>query len=111
VHLSADDRKAERFFAPHGMTDLPRISDPAGKLYEAFGLTRADWRQYINFESILRTLTASLKGHWAGLPAGDVQRMPGVFLIVNGEILKSFRHKRVSDRPDYLRLATLDQTK
>lgn len=47
-----------------------------------------------------------MDGNFVGLPAGDVQRMPGAFLIHNGEIQKSFRHKLVSDRPDYLDLAT-----
>ena len=38
--------------------------------------------------------------------AVDVQRMPGAFLLRNGEVLKAFRHKLVSDQPDYLTLAT-----
>jgi hypothetical protein len=32
--------------------------------------------------------------------------MPGTFLLQNGEILKAFRHKLVSDRPDYVKMAT-----
>lgn len=40
------------------------------------------------------------------MPAGDVIRMPGIFLIQNGEIRKAFRHRLVSDRPDYLEMAT-----
>jgi hypothetical protein len=76
-------------------------------LYKAFGLLHADWRQYINAESILRMLIAWLNGHWAGMPAGDMERMPGTFLLVNGEMRKAFRHKLVSDRPDYLGMATL----
>jgi hypothetical protein len=32
--------------------------------------------------------------------------MPGAFLLQHDRILKSFRHKLVSDRPDYLDLAT-----
>lgn len=105
VHLSTDDQKAEKFFAPHGLADLPRAGDPEGKLYEEFGLTRGRWSQYINYESILRMLIAWLEGHWAGKPEGDVERMPGVFLVVEGEIRKAYRHKLVSDRPDYLAMA------
>ncbi len=107
MHLSSDERKAEKFFAPHALEDVPRIADPEGRLYQAFGLVRANLRQYINPESILRMVKAWLDGHWAGLPAGDVERMPGVFLMVNGEICRAFRHKLVSDRPDYLALATV----
>jgi hypothetical protein len=33
--------------------------------------------------------------------------MPGVFLIHRSAIVKSFRHKLVSDRPDYVALANL----
>jgi hypothetical protein len=98
--------KANGFFAPHGLADVPRIGDPDGHLYGAFGLLHAEWRQYINYESIVRMLTAWLRGHWAGLPAGDMERMPGTFLLVNGEIREAFRNKLVSDRPDYLGMAT-----
>jgi len=99
--------KAQKFFDPYGLGEVPRVSDPQGRLYEAFGLTKANWRQYINTESILRMLIAWLEGHGAGAPAGDVERMPGVFLLVNGEIRKAFRHNLVSDQPDYLDFAEI----
>jgi hypothetical protein len=105
VHLGTEE-KANAFFTPYGLEDTPRFADPDGRLYEAFGLARAELRQYLNQESILRMLIAWLNGHFVGLPAGDVQRMPGAFLVKDGEIRKSFRHKLVSDRPDYLELAT-----
>jgi peroxiredoxin len=105
VHLGTEE-KANSFFTPYDLQDCPRFSDPEGKLYEAFGLSRAELKQYLNQESILRMLVAWLNGHFVGLPAGDVQRMPGAFLVRDGEVLKSFRHKLVSDRPDYLALAT-----
>jgi hypothetical protein len=107
VHLSNDEAKALKFFAPHKLEDVHRFADPEARLYQAFGLVRADWRQYFNLESIGRMLGAWLNGHRAGLPAGDVERMPGVFLLTNGEIRKAFRHKLVSDRPDYLSLANV----
>jgi peroxiredoxin len=105
VHLGTEE-KGNSFFTPYGLQDCPRFADPEGKLYEAFGLARAELKQYLNQESILRMLVAWLNGHFVGLPAGDVQRMPGAFLVRDGELLKSFRHKLVSDRPDYLALAT-----
>lgn len=105
VHLSADEAKTQKFFAGYHLQDAPRSADPHGRLYDAFGLTKGKWRQYINMESILRMLIAWLEGHWAGAPAGDVERMPGAFLVVRGEIRKAFRHKLVSDRPDYLEMA------
>jgi hypothetical protein len=70
-------------------------------------LTHAKWHQYFNYESIGRMLIASLRGHWAGVPGGDVERMPGTFLMQNNEMQKAFRNKLVSDRPDYLEMAAL----
>jgi peroxiredoxin len=105
VHLGTEE-KAKWFFKPYGLLDVPRLSDPEGHLYQAFGLLRAELRQYLNSESILRMLNAWFRGHFVGFPAGDIERMPGAFLINRGEIQKAFRHKLVSDRPDYLALAT-----
>jgi hypothetical protein len=104
VHLGTEEQ-ANSFFTSYGLEDTPRFADPDGQLYESFGLVRADLRQYLNQESILRMLVAWLHGHFVGLPAGDIQRMPGAFLVKDGEIRKAFRHKLVSDRPDYLALA------
>ena len=105
MHLGTEERAA-RFFAPYKLDDLPRFADPSGKLYQAFGLTQAELRQYLNSESIYRMLLSWLDGNFIGLPAGDVQQMPGAFLIRGGRLLKGFRHKLVSDRPNYLDLAT-----
>lgn len=105
MHVGSEERAA-KFFAPYKLDDLPRFSDPEGKLYEAFGLTHAELRQYLNRESITRMVFSWMDGNFVGLPAGDVQRMPGAFLVQNGEVQKSFRHKLVSDRPDYLELAS-----
>lgn len=106
MHLGTEE-KAQKFFAPYSLADAPRIADPEGELYQFFGLVRAELRQHLNRESIQRMLIAWLHGHWIGLPAGDVQRMPGAFLLYNGEIRKAFCHKLVSDRPDYLAMANL----
>lgn len=105
VHLGTEE-KAQWFFKPYGLLDVPRFSDPQGQLYQAFGLVRAELRQYLNFESMRRLIRAGLEGHFAFYPQGDIQRMPGVFLLERGEIRRAFRHKLISDRPDYLALAT-----
>ncbi len=105
VHLGTEE-KASWFFKPYGLLDVPRFGDPQGNLYQAFGLVRAELRQYLNSESIMRMFGAWMRGHFVGFPAGDVIRMPGAFLLQQGEIRKAFRHKLVSDRPDYLALAT-----
>jgi hypothetical protein len=62
VHLGTEE-KAQWFFKPYGLLDVPRFSDPDGRLYQAFGLLRAELRQYLNAESILRMLSAWSRGH------------------------------------------------
>lgn len=106
VH-NGTEQKAVTFFRPHAMLDVPRIADPSANLYSAFGLMRAEFRQYFNPESIFRSITSLLRGTGIGRPAGDVRQMPGTFLLINGEIHKAFRNKLVSDRPDYLAMARL----
>lgn len=105
VHLGTEE-KAKVFFTPYGLADVPRFGDPEGRLYQTFGLMRADLRQYLNSESLFRMVMAWMSGHFVGLPAGDVQRMPGTFLMQGNQICKAFRHKLVSDRPDYVALAS-----
>jgi hypothetical protein len=85
---------------------VPRFEDKEGTLYNAFGLERAELRQYLNRESIFRMVMAWFDGHFALFPQGDIMRMPGTFLVERGEIRKGFRHKLISDRPDYLALAS-----
>jgi hypothetical protein len=31
--------------------------------------------------------------------------MPGVFLLCQGEVVRSYRHQSVADRPDYVRFS------
>ena len=78
VHLGTEE-KAQWFFKPYGMLDVPRFGDPEGRLYEAFGLLRAELRQYLNSESILRMLSAWFRGHFVGFPAGDIDACPAHF--------------------------------
>jgi len=41
-------KSVPEIFRPYHLDDLPRFADPNGKLYEVFGLTRAELRQYFN---------------------------------------------------------------
>jgi peroxiredoxin len=105
VHMGTEE-KARDFMQHYNLTDAPRFCDPDARLYKSFGLARIPLRQFFNSETILRFIFAVFDGHLAVVPSGDVQQMPGVFLIQNSEIQKSFRHKLISDRPDYLALAS-----
>lgn len=107
VHMSSEEEASE-FFKDYGMDDVARVSDPSGGVYRTFNLHRGNWRQLLGWKVLKRGLEAGLvKGHGVGLPAGDIRQMPGVFLIYRGELLKSFRHKSASDRPDYSAMANI----
>jgi hypothetical protein len=107
VHMS-EDKEAAVLFEEYGMGDVARVSDPSGDIYRTFNLHRGNWRQLLGWKVLKRGVEAGLiKGHGVGLPAGDIRQMPGVFLIYRGELLKSFRHKSASDRPDYTAMANI----
>jgi hypothetical protein len=46
-----------------------------------------------------------LKRHGLGMLKGDGFQMPGVFLLADGELQRSFRHRTAADRPDYEAIA------
>lgn len=107
VHMSGEEEAAS-FFQEYGMEDVARVSDPSGEIYGTFNLHRGNWRQLLGWKVLKRGVEAGLmQGHGLGLPAGDIRQMPGVFLIFRGELLKSFRHKSASDRPDYTAMANV----
>ena len=51
-------------------------------------------------------LKSLLSGNVPGIPSADVLQMPGVFLVHDGRVRRSFRHATSGDRPDYVDLAT-----
>ncbi|MFT4692874.1 MAG: SelL-related redox protein [Verrucomicrobiia bacterium] len=107
VHMSQEAKAAE-FFGEYGLSDVARVSDPTGKIYQTFDLHRGNWKQLAGWQVLKRGLEAGLvQRHGVGQPVGDFRQMPGVFLIYRGELLKSFRHKFASDRPDYGAMANL----
>ncbi len=102
VHMG-EDEQTRYLFERYRIDDIPRISDPDAGLYRALGLERASlfqvygpsmWRYAV--QSIL------LDGHGMGQIVGDRFQMPGTFLIHNGSVISGFRHKRISDHPDYI---------
>ena len=101
--------KGRNLFRKHGLEDLHQISDPCRSLYRAFGLRRAGLWKLFGPKVWLRSLDACLvHRHGIGRPAGDGLQMPGMFLIFHGQVLRSYRHQSVADRPDYVRFTTED---
>ncbi|MEL6133618.1 MAG: SelL-related redox protein, partial [Bacteroidota bacterium] len=111
VHMEPE-LQAEPFFEKYGLSDVARISDPEKELYEAFSLERATFEQAFGWKSWLRGVDAGLfKGLWVGKETSDGWQMPGAFLIYRSEILRSFRHQSVADRPDYCELSHTETAK
>ena len=101
AHLE-DDAVAVPIFTRYGLDDLPHVSDPEARVYESCGLARGGARQLVSPRVLERWLSAALfDGHGAGWSGADVRRMPGIFLIERGRIVRVFRHTTSSDRPDY----------
>lgn len=105
VHMCSSERSDE-FFSKYDLADISRVSDPDKALYKSFGLSRGSFNQIFGWKSWLRGFFAGVvKGHGIGRQEGDGWQMPGAFLIYKDEIVQSFRHQTVSDRPDYASLA------
>jgi hypothetical protein len=103
VHMGEDAQAAD-FFARYGLEDLPRVADPQRELYRAFNLQRGSAGQLLGPRVWWRGLLAFARGHGVGKLAGDGFQMPGAFLLSDGIVVRSFRHRRASDRPDYAAL-------
>lgn len=91
----------------YNLEDIHCFRDPTGQLYEYFGLQIGSFRQLFGPKVWLRGIKAAIAGHGIGALNGNGFRMPGVFLMHAGEVLKGFRHTSAADRPDYLELASL----
>jgi peroxiredoxin len=98
------DETAREFLQKYGLSDLPRISDQNKALYRAFGLRRGELWNLIGPPVWLRGIKAIIiEANGVGLLHSDPFQMPGVFAIYSGQIVRSFMHRRASDRPDYLK--------
>lgn len=108
VHMTSPERGRE-FFTQYGLADLPQVSDPERKLYQAFDLHRGSVGQLLGPRVWWRGFKAGiLQGHGVGKWEGDVTQMPGTFLVYRGKIVKAFRHKSAADRPDYAEMAACE---
>lgn len=105
VHLGSPS-EGSAFLSRAGLDGVHHVSDPKARVYEAFGLERGSLRQLFGPAVMKRGVEAGLfGGHGIGLLAGDGTRMPGVFLVHRGEILRAFVHRDAGERPSYADLA------
>ncbi len=86
---------------------LKQISDPELLLFKYFNLKRGKPQQLFGLKMWARFFRLGIiQKLGLGFPANEnPYQMPGVFLINNGKIIKSFIHDSVADTPDYLELA------
>ncbi|MFN0056480.1 MAG: SelL-related redox protein [Planctomycetales bacterium] len=104
VHMQSD-ADAKTLFAAYGLDDVPRISDPDRRLYEAFDLQVASLSQVAGPQVWLAGLKSLLSGHLPGIPSANVFQLPGAFLVHKGQILRAFRGQSSAEHPDYCELA------
>jgi peroxiredoxin len=102
---SAEDFAA--FSARYGLSSLPHVADPGRALYKGLGLRRATLWQMLDPRMWWRSLKSVLVGHLPGRIKGDVFQLPGAFLLHQGKVVRGHAYRDASDRPDYMRLATL----
>lgn len=102
VHMGPDD---DPVFNDYQVADVPRFSDPAGRIYAALKLQQGTLRQLLGWRTWWLGLKAWLAGHRVGKLVGNGFQMPGVFLLHHRQVIRSYRHQTAADRPDYSSLA------
>ena len=106
VHM-APIEEAEEIFDLYMLNDAMHVSDPERELYQAFALERGKLQNIFSPRIWLDKLNyLSLSNDELNPMLGDPLQMPGVFLFYRGEILRSFRHLSITDRPSYVELAS-----
>ena len=104
VHM-ANNEVAERYFNRYDLDGAIHIGDQECVYYREFGLLKGSFTQLFGLQSWIRGFQAGvLDGQGIGPQLGDGFQMPGVFMIIDGEVKEQFIHKLASDRPDYLQL-------
>jgi peroxiredoxin len=106
VHMGSDEQ-AKRLLPKYGLETAVRINDGQRHLYRAFGLCRGTPRMLFGPKVWIRGLKAAIL-YGAGRWQGDSFQMPGVFLLYHGEVVRSYRHQSVADRPNYVRFTISD---
>jgi peroxiredoxin len=105
VHLGTPEI-AQAHFAYYGIPEVDRIHDPEAHLYREFGLGRQNPARSLINPAVLWSwfIRGDLFRHGIGRIETDGHQMPGVFLLRDGKIARGFRHRNISDQPDYLKL-------
>jgi hypothetical protein len=95
------------YFDYYGLSSVERISNPDGSFYRdpIFELGRVSLLRIILQPAVWKGwLEDAMIKHGVGLLREDASQMPGVFFLRDRGIVRSFRHRTIADRPDYLLL-------
>jgi peroxiredoxin len=107
VHLGTPER-AKPYFDYYGLSQVERVSDPEARLYTspAFALPRTHPLSHFLVPKVWsRWLGGSILKYGIGLIFHeDSHQMPGVFVLRDRAIAKTFHFKTIADQPDYLQL-------
>jgi hypothetical protein len=106
VHLGSPER-AKPYFDYYHLSDVERVSNPDAKLYHlpSFALSRTNpYLQLFNLAVWKGWLKGAMFKYGIGLVREDGYQMPGVSFLKERRIERAFRHREISDEPDYLKL-------
>jgi peroxiredoxin len=110
IHL-AEVNEASNVLQKYELADLHHVSDPNGIMYNAFGLKQGSLTRLLSWSvSIIDLLKRTPRQKAANNSVQeDYFRMPGVFLISKGEVVRSFKQRNPSQRPNFRQLSSSDQ--
>ncbi|MGN6544345.1 MAG: SelL-related redox protein [Aureliella sp.] len=101
VHQDTPERGAA-WIAKYGLGDCQQISDPDNHLYAQFELGKASWWDLVGPHTWWPGFKATmLQMHGVSKIVGDIKQLTGAFLVRDGKVVKAFRQRYSSDRPDY----------
>jgi hypothetical protein len=106
VHLGSPER-AKPYFDYYQLSDVERISNPDGSLYAhpLFHLPRTHPFSHFLIPAVWKGwLRGAIRDHGIGMIHEDAHQMPGLFFLRERKIVRSYRYRAISDRPDYLKL-------
>ena len=107
VHLGTPEI-AQAHFDYYGIGDVERIYDPDARIYQLqlFGLGREHPARHLINPKVLWSwfIRGDIFRHGIGRIETEAHQMPGVFFLREGKVIRSFRHRNISDQPDYLKL-------
>ena len=106
VHMSDTDT-ANEYFKRFNLPGIQFINDPSKRFYTAFGLFRGSFSQLYGLQTWIRGYKLKREKDYElelAKKLGDSTQMPGVFILMDGEIKEKFIHRHAAERPDYEKL-------